>query len=368
MRRFPIRAVAAALLAAPALGCAGSAPVRDVSDPGRAAATAARTLDIYFIDVEGGKATLIVTPTRESMLIDAGFAGAGTFNSVPGDPARARDPQRILRAARDAGISRIDHLLVTHYHADHFGGVMELAQLLPIVEYVDHRAPSAEAEARVPGTMALYEAYAALRAKAKHRPARAGDRFMVGDAVVDVIASDGEVLPRPLDGGGAANPACTTGGAPAQETTENPLSTGILLTFGEFRYLDPGDLSGPPLYALTCPTNLLGRADVYAIAHHGGDDGSDPSLFAAVRPRIAVFTNGTRKGAQAATFNTLRQLGIPGWQLHRTQNPGAENEPDGRIANPDTSTSAWIKLSASRDGSFAVTNGRTGETVPYPKR
>lgn len=368
MRRILIRAAAAALLVAPALGCAAPAAVPAAPAPGSAAAADADTLHIYFIDVEGGKATLIVTPTRESILIDAGFAGAGTFNSTPGDPAQARDPQRILQAARDAGISRIDHMLVTHYHADHFGGVMELAQLLPIVEYVDHRAPSAEAEARVPGTLALYEAYAALRAKAKHRPAKAGDRFAVGAAMVDVIASDGEVLPRPLAGGGTANPACTTGGTPAQETTENPLSTGILLTFGEFRYLDPGDLSGPPLYALACPANLVGRADVYAIAHHGGEDGSDPSLFAAVQPRVAVFSNGTRKGAQAATFNTLRQLGIPGWQLHRTQNPGAENMPDAQIANLDTSTSAWIKLSAGRDGSFSVTNGRTGETIQYPKR
>ena len=353
-------AAAAALLAAPAIGCAPAI--------GRAAATAAHTLDIYFIDVEGGKATLIVTPTRESFLIDAGFPGSGTFNSTPGDPAQARDAQRILQAARDAGLSRIDHLLVTHYHADHFGGVMELAQLIPIVQYIDHAAPSAEAEARVPGTLALYEAYVAVRSRAKHRPAKAGDRLGLGDVTVDVVASDGAVLPQPLAGGGAANPACTTGGAPAQETTENPKSTGILLTYGAFRYLDPGDLSGPPLYALTCPVNLIGEADVYAIAHHGGEDGADPSLFAAVKPRVAVFSNGTRKGAQAATFNTLRQFGIPAWQLHRTENPGAENMPDAQIANLDTTTSAWIKLSANRDGSFAITNGRTGQTTSYPER
>ena len=354
MRRFLISAAAVALLAATTFGSA--------------AATLADTLDIYFIDVEGGKATLIVTPTRESFLIDAGFAGDGTFNSTPGDPAQARDAQRVLLAARDAGLSRIDHLLVSHYHADHFGAVMELAQLIPIVEYIDHSAPSAAAEARVPGTLALYDAYVALRSKAKHRAAKVGDHLSLGDVGIDVVASDGVVLTTALSGGGAPNPACTTGGVPAQEQTENPNSTAIRLQYGDFRYLDVGDLSGAPLYALTCPDNLIGEADVYAIAHHGGADGSDPSLFSAVKPRAAVFSNGTRKGAQAATFNTLRQLGIAGWQLHRTQSPGAENMPDAQIANLDTSTSAWLKLSASPDGSFTITNGRTGQTTSYARR
>ena len=331
-------------------------------------ARASQTLDIYFIDVEGGKATLVVTPARESFLLDAGFPGDGTFNSKPGDPAVARDPQRILRAARDAGITAIDHLLVSHYHADHFGGVMELAALMPIREFIDKAAPSKEAEVRVPGTLALYDAYVALRSKAKHRSAKAGDRYTFKDVTLDVVASDGATLAKPLAGGGANNAACTTGGVPAQETTENPLSTAIRLQYGAFRFLDLGDLSGDPLYRLACPVNLIGEAEVYAIAHHGGADGADPSMFAAVKPRVAIFSNGTRKGAQAPTLATIRRLDIAGWQLHRTQNPGAENGPDAQIANADTSTSAWIKLSARSDGSFTVTNGRTGQSVSYPKR
>ena len=207
------------------------------------------------------------------------------------DPNRYDATQALARNARDAGLSRIDHLLVSHYHADHFGGVMELAQLLPIAEYIDHAKPSADAEARVPGTLALYDAYVALRSKAKHRAAKAGDRFAVGDAMVDVVASDGVAVTQTLADagpeGGKANAACTTGGVPPQEPTENPQSTAILLHFGAFRYLDVGDLSGAPLYALTCPVNRLGLVDAYAIAHHGGDDGSDPSLYAAVRPTPA---------------------------------------------------------------------------------
>lgn len=327
-----------------------------------------RTLDIYFIDVEGGKATLVVTPARESFLLDAGFAGDGTFNSKPGDPAVARDAQRILGAAKAAGITSIDHMVVSHFHADHFGGVMEVAQLLPIKEYIDHAAPSAEAEARVPGTLALYEAYSALRAKAAHRSAKAGDKYTFKDVTMDVLASDGVVMKKPLAGAGAANSACTSGGVVAQEVTENPLSTAILMQYGAFRFLDVGDLSGDPLYALTCPANLIGQADAYAIAHHGGADGADPSLFTAVKPRAAMFSNAGRKGAQAQTFATLRAQNIDGWQMHRTSNPGVENMPDAQIANLDASTSAWLKLSANKDGSFTVTNGRTGESKSYPKR
>ncbi len=332
------------------------------------AATLADTLDIYFIDVEGGKATLVVTPTGQSILLDAGFPGEGKFDSRPGDPAKARDAQRVLAAARDAGLSRIDLMVVSHYHADHFGGVMELAQLIPIVEYMDHAAPSEAAEARVPGTLALYHDYVALRSRAKHRPAKVGDHFSVGDVTVDVVASGGKVLSSPLPGGGERNAACTGPAVPAQEVTENPNSTAVKLTYGAFSYLDVGDLSGDPLHALACPVNLVGQADVYNVAHHGGADGADPALFAAVQPRVALFSNGAYKGAEAATLNTVRELGISGWQMHRSERPGVQNMPDARIANLDTTTSAWIRLSANRDGSFTVTNGRTRETMTYPRR
>ncbi len=355
MRRFPSWVAAAALLVAAVL-------------PGSAAAQA-RTLDIYFIDVEGGKATLVVTPTGESLLIDAGFAGKeGRFNSMPGDPAQARDAQRILLAAHDAGLTQIDHMLVSHYHADHFGGVMELAQLISIKEYIDHSAPSAAAEARVPGTMALYDMYVKLRSEARHRAAEVGDSFSIGDVTVYVVANEEKDLAKPLPGGGERNAACTSGGVPPQESTENPRSTAVKLQYGEFAYLDAGDLTGPPLYALTCPVDLLGKVDVVALPHHGGLDGADPSLYAAIEPRAAVFSNSARKGADPEMFRTLRQMAIAGWQLHRTGKPGAENMPDAQIANLDTTTAAWIKVSAKPDGSFTVTNGRTKETVSYPKR
>lgn len=331
-----------------------------------AALVAAKTLDMYFIDVEGGQATLIVTPAGASFLIDAGFPSDGTFNSKSGAPAQARDAQRVLAAARDAGLRQIDHLMVTHYHADHMGGVMELAQLIPIRSFIDHGAPSADAEVAVPGTQALYEAYVALRAKGKHIEPKPGDRLPIKGVDVVVLASGGAVLTKPLAGAGAPNPSCTGEGVAAQEKTENTRSTAVHVRYGKFSLLDVGDLTGRPLFALTCPANLIGAASVYLVAHHGGADGSDPSLFAAVKPRVAIMNNGPRKGAQARTFATIAQMPtIDIWQLHRSLNAGVENMPDDRIANLDESTSAWIKVSANRDGSFTVTNGRTGFKKVY---
>lgn len=329
------------------------------------ARAAAKTLDIYFIDVEGGQATLIVTPAGESFLIDAGFPGDGTFASKPGPPAQARDAQRVLAAARDAGVTKIDYLMLTHYHADHAGGVVELAQLLRIGTFIDHSAPNADAETAVPGTQAVYDGYVAVRAKGKHIEAKVGERLPINGIEAIVIATEEVGLAKPLAGAGQTNPACAGTGVPAQEKTENPRSTAVRVQFGKFRFLDVGDLSGPHLFALTCPVNLIGESDVYLVAHHGGADGSDSSLFAAVKPLVAITNNGPRKGAQAPTLATIRQMSIDGWQLHRTLNRGAENMPDERIANLDETTSAWIKVSANADGSFTVTNGRTGVSKSY---
>ncbi len=330
------------------------------------AVPATKSLQIYFIDVEGGQSTLIVTPRGESFLIDAGFPGDGTFASKPGSPANARDPQRILAAARDAGVKRIDYLMVTHFHGDHDGGIAELAQLIPIRTFIDHSAPFPEAEAGVPGTMAIYSAYEQLRAKGKHLQPKPGDRLPLKGMDAIVVASAGETLAAALPGAGQPNSACTGAGIPAQEKIENPRSTGVRLQFGKFRFLDIGDLTGAPLFALTCPVNRIGEADVYLIAHHGADDAADPAIFAAVKPLVAIMNNGARKGGQPAAVTTLHTFpSIDVWQLHRSQNPGAINFPDERIANLDESTSAWIKIVATADGAFTVTNGRTGQLKSY---
>src|SRR6185436_12863162 len=150
------------------------------------AATAARTLDIYFIDVEGGQSTLIVSPGGQSLLVDAGFAG-NSFNDMSN---RGRDPQRIMAAARDAGLKRIDYLLITHFHADHNGGVPDLAAQIPIDTFIDHGTVPAEAERGVRGTLETFAAYAAVRAKARrHIQVEPGDRIPLKGVTASIVSS-----------------------------------------------------------------------------------------------------------------------------------------------------------------------------------
>jgi competence protein ComEC len=346
-------------------GCAVAAAMALMLAP----VVAARTLDIYFIDVEGGQSTLIVTPAGEALLVDAGFPGDGTFTSRPGDPRQARDASRILAAARDAGVTRIDFLLVTHFHADHDGGVLELAQQIPIRTFIDHGGVLPEAES-VAGTLQAFGWYEAVRAKGRHIDPKPGDRLPLKGVEAVVVSAAGATMERPFSGAGEPNPTCGASARPPQEPNENPRSTGFRLQFGKFRFLDLGDLTGTPLFALVCPNDLVGPVDVYLVAHHGGPDAADPATFAAFRPRVAVVNNGARKGGAPELLAALHEVqGLEdGWQLHRSQIPGAQNVADERIANVDESASHWIKLSAKEDGSFTVTNGRTGVTKSYAPR
>ena len=334
------------------------------------AAAPRRTLDIYFIDVEGGQATLVVTPGGETLLIDAGFPGGGTFASLPGDPKQARDANRILAAARAAGVKRIDYLLVTHYHADHVGGVPELAQLIPIRAFVDHDPPSPQADQQVAGTQAAFERYTRVRAKGRHLLLKPGGKIPLAGVETVIVSAGGETLQQPMAGAGAANPACAATAPPAQEPTENPRSTGVRLRFGRFTFFDPGDLSGAPLFALACPDDLIGPTDVYLVAHHGGADAGDPATFAAFAPRVAILNNGTKKGGSPEVLAALHHArGLEdAWQLHRSLPPGPRYFTDERIANLDETTAYWIKVSANADGSFIVTNARTSAAKAYGAR
>lgn len=332
--------------------------------------TAAKTLDIYFIDVEGGQSTLVVTPAGQTLLIDAGFPGSGTFQSRPGDPRDARDARRIAAAARDAGVTHIDYLLITHFHADHDGGVVELAQLLPIRTFVDHGSVVPEAEQNVPGTLDVFNAYAGIRAKGRHFEPKVGDRLPLKGIDAIVVSSAGSTIVKPLAGAGGHNPVCAPSARDARDPNENPRSTGIRLQFGKFRFLDVGDLTGRPLFALACPNNLIGPVDVYLVAHHGGADATDLATFAAFKPRVAVLNNGATKGGELEMFANLRQVqGLEEvWQLHRSEAAGGENFAEERIANLNERTAHWIKLSANDDGSFRVMNGRTDVWKSYRVR
>jgi competence protein ComEC len=328
-----------------------------------------KTLEAYFIDVEGGQSTLFVSPSGQSLLVDTGWAGP-------------RDAGRIASVAKTAGGSQIDYLVLTHYHADHAGGVVNLAGLIPIKNFVDH-GPSAEETRNVPQN---YAAYLKVRGEGKHILAKPGDKIPVPGLDVQVISSAAETISKPLPGAGAANPLCADF-VPKDETLdplvggENKQSVGMVISLGKFRLADFGDLTWNKEHDLACPNNLVGAIDVYVVSHHGQDISSLPMLVHAMHPRVAVMDNGAKKGGAVATFETLKKS--PGlqdlWQLHYAVDAGDHNMPEQFIANqgtggtaatgvPDEATVYTIQLSARPDGSFTVTNNRNQFHKDYPAK
>jgi competence protein ComEC len=323
--------------------------------PPRTAAQAVRPLEIHVIDVEGGQATLFVLPTRESLLVDTGFPGNN-----------GRDADRIAAAAKRAGLSKIDTLVVTHYHGDHVGGVPALAERLPIGRFVDH-GPTVE---KGDAPAALYDGYDAIRAKAQHTIAKPGESLKVGDLDVRFLSAAGALITKAIDGAGAANPLCAGYTAKEPDPTENAQSVGMLLTYGRFRMLDLGDLTWNKEHDLVCPNNLIGTVDLYLTTHHGMNISGLPALVHAVHPRAAIMNNGARKGGTPEAWTGVRTS--PGledlWQLHyATASDAAHNAPEAFIANMDETTGHEITVSAQRDGSFTVTNTRNNHTKTYKK-
>jgi len=313
----------------------------------------AKSLDIFFIDVEGGESTLIVTAARESLLIDAGYGGRG-----------GRDPARILAAAREAGLDHIDYLLITHFHNDHVGGVPELAALIPIDAFLDYGEPLGTDRM----TTSAFRNYEPIRSQHRHFQLKPGDHLPLKGVDVDIVSAAGVVLSKSLPGGGQKNPACVTLENQPEDGTENFRSIGLRLRFGAFRFVDLGDLSGNTLGSLVCPTNPLGTASVYLVPHHGNFDSNVPAVIAALRPRVAVMNNGATKGGAPESFATLhRQYGLEDlWQLHASRNQHADNSADSFIANVDEGqTGYWIKLTANDEGSFTLFNGRNGFSKTY---
>jgi beta-lactamase superfamily II metal-dependent hydrolase len=320
---------------------------------------------VYFVDVEGGQATLFVAPSGQTMLVDSGF---------PGD----RDPDRIVAVATAAGVKQIDYFVNTHYHADHIGGVSTLAPKLPMRVFVDHgpsiEPPGTPGVSR--GTLQAFDAYTAIRDRGQHIVAKPGDTLPIAGLGVSIVSAAARTITVPLAGAGAANPACA-GFVPKDESTdiqlgnENAQSVGMVISYGRFRILDLGDLTWNHEHDLACPRNLVGTVDVYLTTHHGQNISSLPALVRAVAPRVAIMNNGGRKGGAVETFQTLHAL--PGlrdlWQLHFAVAAGAEhNAPEQFIANPDDSTAHYMKLAARQDGSFTVTNTRNGFEKTYPPR
>jgi beta-lactamase superfamily II metal-dependent hydrolase len=316
-----------------------------------------KALQIYFVDVEGGQSTLFVTPEGKSLLIDTGWPDNN-----------GRDAERIAAAAKDAKISKIDFVLITHYHDDHVGGAPQLAAKIPVGTFIDH---GENRETNSAGAKQGFAAYQQLleTGKYKHITAKPGEVLPITGMQVRVVSADGELIERPLPGGGKENASCANAAKPPVDVTENPRSVGTLITFGKLRILDLGDLTADKEMELMCPMNKIGAVDIYVASHHGSPNSGSAALVHAITPRVAIMDNGARKGGSAVAWDTIEKS--PGlenlWQLHYSEEGGdAHNVAASFLANlqgPDSGN--YLKVTASADGSFAVLNSRTRETKKY---
>jgi competence protein ComEC len=316
-----------------------------------------KAMEIYFADVEGGQATLLVTPAGQSLLIDTGWPGNA-----------GRDADRIVAVAKKARLSKIDFVLLTHYHVDHAGGASQLFAKIPVGTFIDHGVN------REPGDLATeqsWENYQKLLSShgVKRTVAKAGDILPIQGLRAEIVSADGVLLQKPLPGAGAQNPACDKTEHRPADQTENARSLGTILTFGNVRILDLGDLTWDKELELVCPINKLGSVDVFIVSHHGWLQSNSPALLAAISPRIAIMDNGADKGGSPSSWDIIRKSPKLEdlWQLHFSNEGGvAHNSGDSFIANlPGPDGGNYLKLSVWADGRLEVYNSRTQTAKDY---
>jgi competence protein ComEC len=301
----------------------------------------AKTLDIYFIDVEGGAATLIVTPLGESILVDSGY---------PGD----RDAGRIAQVARDiAHLIQIDHYITTHWHRDHVGGISRLVELIPVRRYYDHGLPTTPTIDVFPNLIDLYK----KTTGGKTETLNPGDEIKLRNAhsmprlKLEVVASNG-IVKGEQPGAPQVRVCNPDSKVMPEDKTDNANSIAFVLNFGSFRFFDGGDLTWNVENKLVCPRDLVGAVDVYQVDHHGFDISNNPALVKVLKPRVAIVNNGARKAGEARTFAMLKGLSeIEGiFQLHRNVlTTATDNAPPDYIANEEENCKGQlIKLSVDR--------------------
>ena len=325
--------------------------------PAPAQTLAPGRLLIYSIDVEGGQSTLLVAPSGASLLVDTGWPGND-----------GRDAARIQAAMRDARITRIDHLLTTHFHTDHVGGVPELVKRVPIGEFLDHGPNREDSDI----TRHDYAAYLKAIQGKPRRIVHPGDTISIPGLETIVLTADGVRIASIPGINPVPNPWCATEPHWDLDTTENPRSAGILVTYGRFRFLDLGDLTKAKEIALVCPTNPIGPVDLYMVDHHGSNQSNSRAFVRAIHPRVAIMDNGAHKAGSPEAWQTIHES--PGledlWMLHTAEDSDpVHNSPANLIANlKGDADGAWLKVVASSNGSFSITNSRTGQTKDYPHR
>jgi len=320
------------------------------------APTTEKHLLIYSIDVEGGQATLLVAPSGASLLVDTGWPTAD-----------GRDAQRIQEAMKDAGISRIDHLLVTHFHHDHVGGLPELVKRVPIGEFIDHGVNREDSDI----TRTDYAAYLKAIEGKPRRIVHSGDAIDIPGLKIVVVTADGEHIASIPDIKPVPNPYCAAEHKWPVDASENARSTGILVTYGKFRFIDLADLTKAKEFALMCPANPIGTVDLYLTTHHGLDQSNSKAIVDALHPRVAIMNNGTHKGGKPEAWKTIHES--PGledlWQLHTAEDAGSLNTTDALIANlKGGADGSYLKVVANADGGFFVINPRNKMAVAYPRK
>jgi competence protein ComEC len=326
-----------------------------------AAVSIGQTLDIYFIDVEGGAATLVVTPEKESVLMDAGWRREDN-----------RDAQRIFRVAtKEAGLTRIDYFITSHFHADHWGGLPALAALLPIGRFLDHGNRAGPPPRKDSGQ---WEAYLKL-VEGKRWSVRPGDKLPLKGVEVVIVASDGQVLAEALPRAQRrTNPLCADAMLKDPDPGEDARSVAYLLSMGKFEFLNLGDLSWNKEHELACPENRVGEVDLYQVTMHGMPMSGAPQQVWSAKPAVAIVNNGPRKGGTPAAYENLRKS--PGlqdiWQLHYSFLADKDHNTHERlIANltpEDECEGHWLKVAVRSTGAYTVTNSRNGFSKTYPPR
>ncbi len=318
--------------------------------------SAQKTLDIYWIDTEGGAATLIVSPSGQSLLADTGN---------PGD----RDAQRIDDVAtKQAHLKKIDIVVITHYHSDHVGGASTLAKLMPVGEFIDH---GESVETTNPADVQRYAEYQAV-ANGRRKSLKVGDAITLKGVKIDIVSAGGKVFSKR----GPANPYCASAVKKDPDPSENAQSLGFRLTFGKFRFLDLGDLTWNKELELSCPDNRIGQVTLYQATHHGffNDNSGAPAHVWALRPQVVIVNDGPQKGLGASAWETIAK--IPGledtWQVHRAlATDAAHNTSEQKIANTDSTAECkgnFLKAVISSDGKYTITNSRNGFSKSYTAR